>query len=375
MRSAFFRLFASPLAVVIHGDRPACAEGVDVDLDAGRRASMFLVHALVIPRCRGDNPASRSDRMKKPRSSLLGLALVVALVAGQKAHTPRDDGEPKNPATAAAPELSAPEENVFQQDITWSPDGERIAFSEYAGGDKYEAEKWAIHIVSVKTRRRRPLVENAQFATWSPDGKQLAFGSQRDGNWEIYAIDADGGAPRRLTNHEASDRAPAWSPDGDRIAFYSSRAGSSDIYVMERDGSNARRLTDDPANDYNPSWSPDGKHLVFYRETGDRKDQIYAVAADGVAERRITHDERLNTFPSFLPDGRIAFSSMEPDRTKRLIVIDANGEHRTVVEGLPGGFARWSPDGKQIAVVGGAWPKSAIYLFEADGTFVRKLVN
>ena len=34
---------------------------------------------------------------------------------------------------------------------------------------------------------------------------QIAFESDRDGNWEIYAMDADGGNPRRLTNNRVTD--------------------------------------------------------------------------------------------------------------------------------------------------------------------------
>ena len=35
---------------------------------------------------------------------------------------------------------------------------------------------------------------------WMPDGKSLVFGSNRDGNWEIYVMDADGSNQRNLTH-------------------------------------------------------------------------------------------------------------------------------------------------------------------------------
>ncbi|MFQ5874860.1 MAG: TolB family protein, partial [Dehalococcoidia bacterium] len=47
---------------------------------------------------------------------------------------------------------------------------------------------------------------------WSPDGTKIAFTSDRDGNWEIYVMDADGSNPRNLTNLPIGEYEPAWSP-------------------------------------------------------------------------------------------------------------------------------------------------------------------
>ena len=77
---------------------------------------------------------------------------------------------------------------------------------------------------------------------WSPDGRTIVFVSGRDGNGEVYAMDADGSSPRNLTQDPAKDVRPAWSPDGRRIAFVSSRDGQSEIYVMNADGSGQRSL-------------------------------------------------------------------------------------------------------------------------------------
>ena len=46
--------------------------------------------------------------------------------------------------------------------------------------------------------------------SWSPDGKRIAFMSHREGNTEIYVMDANGGNPRNLTKHGGDDSAPAW---------------------------------------------------------------------------------------------------------------------------------------------------------------------
>ncbi len=59
----------------------------------------------------------------------------------------------------------------------------------------------------------------------APKQAQIVFNSHRDGNIEIYVMDANGDNQRRLTNSPGQDSAPAWSPDGQRIAFYSAREG------------------------------------------------------------------------------------------------------------------------------------------------------
>ena len=91
------------------------------------------------------------------------------------------------------------------------------------------------------------------------------FVSWRDGNGEVYAMDADGSEPRNLTQHPAKDVRPAWSPDGRSIAFVSRRDRQSEVYVMNADGSRKRNLTRDRASDDYPTWSPDGRRIAFLR--------------------------------------------------------------------------------------------------------------
>ena len=67
--------------------------------------------------------------------------------------------------------------------------------------------------------------------SWSPDGRRLVFES----NGEIYVMDADGQNPTRLTPSYAWDGSPVWSPDGSRLAFVSDRDGDFEIYVMDAD--------------------------------------------------------------------------------------------------------------------------------------------
>jgi hypothetical protein len=144
---------------------------------------------------------------------------------------------------------------------------------------------------------------DVQAPAWSPDGRTIVFVSWRDGNGEVYAMDADGGGPRNLTRHPAEDVRPAWSPDGRSIAFVRSRDRRSEIYVMNADGSGKRNLTRSRGSDDYPTWSPDGRRIAFLRGRLHSPTppgpgvhrfysyHLYVVNADGSGLRKLTRNE------------------------------------------------------------------------------------
>jgi Tol biopolymer transport system component len=93
-------------------------------------------------------------------------------------------------------------------------------------------------------------------AAFSSDGTKIAFTSFRDGNGEVYAMDATTGSnPTNLSKIAAEDDHPAFSPDGTKIAFASNRSGNREIYKMSAlDGSSLKRLTKIAAYDFAPDW-------------------------------------------------------------------------------------------------------------------------
>ena len=73
-----------------------------------------------------------------------------------------------------------------------------------------------------------PINQQASATAATSIGK-IAFASYRDGNFDIYLMDADGGGQTRLTENPAEDFSPAWSPDGKRLALVSTRDGNAEI--------------------------------------------------------------------------------------------------------------------------------------------------
>lgn len=273
----------------------------------------------------------------------------------------------------AGQQVEAPAESFFQQDVAWSPDGGRLAFSQLPTDGEYEAARWSVFTLDLDGGEPMLVAEGARNVGWSPDGKRLAFGALRDGNWEIVTSDPEGEELRRLTRNEATDGAPAWSPDGESIAFHSNRSGSFKIYAVDQDGSNLRQITNGDGDDYNPSWSPDGSTIVFYRSFGDGADQIWTVS--GETETQLTSDERNNIFPAYGPGEWITFASKPAEGVSILAQVKPDGSGRVEHPEIETFFARYSPDGDRVAFIEGRWPRSAVYLATAEGRLVRKIVN
>jgi Tol biopolymer transport system component len=169
---------------------------------------------------------------------------------------------------------------------------------------------------------------------------------------DIWRVAADGsGAPERLTDSRGDDRAPVYSLDGARILFDSTRDGNTEIYVMEADGSNQGRLTNDPAEDWGASWSPDGRHVSFNAtRTGGL--EIYVMDADGSGVRQLTSDGQTNVTPTWSPDGlRIGYTVRGSRNVGQIWSMNVDGGDRRNLSRSPstddqvwtGG---WGPDGR-----------------------------
>ena len=218
---------------------------------------------------------------------------------------------------------------------------------------------------------------------------RIAFSSKREGNHEIYVMDADGGNLQRLTNHPNDDRNPSWSPDGKSIAFSSDRDGhfNNEIYVMDADGGNQKRLTNNPDGDWNPSWSPDGKRIAFSsRRDGHFEnefgitEEIYVMDANGKNQQRLTENRKNDWSPSWSPDGkRIAFASDRKGdfQNFEIYVMDADGgNQRRLTENRDNDVSpSWLADGKRIVFSSQRDGNYEIYVMDTDGGNLQNLTN
>ncbi len=153
-------------------------------------------------------------------------------------------------------------------------------------------------------------------ASFAHGGTSIAFISSKDGNQEIYTVDADGTNLRRLTNTPAQEDSPEWTPDGKQIVYASNAAGSYQIWIMNADGTEQKKLTDGPAFNFQPSVAPDGKSIAF-TSTRESNYDVYLMNLDGTSQRNGHKSPGKETIPQFMPDGQLAFLQEQRNGTGR----------------------------------------------------------
>jgi beta-lactamase regulating signal transducer with metallopeptidase domain/Tol biopolymer transport system component len=245
--------------------------------------------------------------------------------------------------------------------LTWSGDGQWIAFNSMKDKPKGNVTTYAVSIEggtpeAVCENYRETRVFNYRISL-SPDGRTLAFASVDGNELHIYATSVDGGTPKRLV--ETTAREPVFSPDGKMIAYVEDkslgRQGGS-LWIVPTGGGTATCVAE-AGNATSPVWSPDGRMIAFL----DYKDQmttkqihIVPVDQDGRnAEEKTTIEcpqevDEVNRLTGWAPDGKIG-AILKGHIEFGLYTFPAAGGTATLVEhGTYAVQPRWSPDGKRI---------------------------
>lgn len=239
------------------------------------------------------------------------------------------------------------------------------------------------------------------------DNGQIVFETNRDGNPEIYVMNADGTIERNLTDDPDDDPRwdfyPVWSPDSTQILWGSDRGErfNVDVWKMDADGTNMQRLTDEPGEDRGASFSSDGSKIVYHSETeagahtfdlmvmdadGGNKMlldengsagyvcatpgvantdkvvfnsnrtgafEIYTINIDGTGLTQVTDFGDFNSGPKWSPDCEsIVFNRFDEGGSLDVFRMDIDDPGTlTNLTNQPGdfeAFAAWSPDGERI---------------------------
>lgn len=202
----------------------------------------------------------------------------------------------------------------------------------------------------------------------SADGKGIAIshGTKEDGKSRIYTLPMAGGTPVLITPM-APSYLHGWSPDSKTLAYCADRNGNYDVYTIPAEGGEETRLTDATGLDDGPEYSPCGKY-IWFNSVRSGLMQAWRMKTDGTEQTQMTFDEDRNTwFPHISPDGEqvvlicykagdVAPGDHPPGKHVELRLMPAKGgEAKTVVQ-LFGGQGTinvnsWSPDSKRFAFV------------------------
>jgi TolB protein len=278
-----------------------------------------------------------SDEITRWASGTAGAAASrLMFVSGGRVYRADSDGEMLLAITPAGQTSLSP---------TWSPDGQRIAYTllgEGRGG--IVVQTLATGATTIAPGSQTALNITPAFA---PDGRTLAYAHSDERGTDIYTANViDRCCAQRLTvGRYADNLSPTFSPDGRRIAFISTRAGPPQLYVMAADGTDQELLAPfdfgATGSSNAPEWSPDGANVVFHREVSGSP-QIFLVDVGARRVRQLTSSGR-NEDPTWAPDGRhVAFISDRSGQRQIWIVDVETGRVRQLATPGAARLPSWS---------------------------------
>ncbi len=222
----------------------------------------------------------------------------------------------------------------------WSPDVTRIAFFGEPGinqrGDVYRQGEgiWIIDAWQEQEAVQLVYINNVENITWSPDGTKLAFEIEMPGIADQIVV-VDVNDSREISRFYGEQ--PAWSPNSQNLVIKACRPGCG-LWLTNFLGSVEQQITYDGTDSY-PAWSLNGRYLAFASENRDGDWEIYWLQmADDTPQgqpQRLTWRDGVDTTPVFGPDGREIYLRTDAFGGWRITAIRMDGSNeRLVMEGV-----------------------------------------
>ena len=179
---------------------------------------------------------------------------------------------------------------------TWSPDGRRLLYHVNDGSEGWYGSSWLLELAT-KEKQKLPIPETEQVEDWTSNGDWLVTISGRHSKekngYQLYMMHPDATGERRITQGRSANLYPRFSPDGKQIAYHHfTLTEKGSLWVVDVDGSNARQILGEHENAVigGLCWSPDNRSLAMkvtenINERDNRKTRLEIVAAAGGVPR------------------------------------------------------------------------------------------
>jgi Tol biopolymer transport system component/DNA-binding winged helix-turn-helix (wHTH) protein len=305
------------------------------------------------------------------------MVLAVPVLGGpeRKLHSVKVDSQPLE---------SIVFDSEFRPGLSWSPDGQFLAFSETRSPGEYRFSVFLLSLSSLEKQELTsppPATRGDWTPAFSPDGKTVAFSRWNTGaSSEIYLVATAGGIAKRLTFDNRIVSGLDWTADGKQIVFSSTRAdrrGLHNLWKIPPSGGPAQLLTGSEGALY-PAISRTGYRVAYMQESMDLN--IWRIDALGSSQgqpsaTRLISSTRRDISPQYSRDGqRIVFVSNRSG-SREIWVCDSDGSKARPITsmGVFLGSPRWSPDGQQIAFDARLEGHNDIFVVSSEGGKPRRV--
>ena len=245
--------------------------------------------------------------------------------------------------------LTSPQNQQFDCDPVFSPDGATVAFARGPMG-AFLGDLFLLKVLDGRVVRLTK-GNSGGDAAWTQDGKEIVFDSPARGFRSLWRLSASGGTPQpvagpgegympsisrtgnrlaylvskewdtvwqlnlkderhalgppvRLLSGRGIIGKPNYSPDGKKIAFESDRMGCEELWICNSDGSNCSQPAGQHGTTATARWSPDGRYLAFESVTQDYWQVGVLELPDGTPRMLTTFPDTNNGAPNWSRDGK-----------------------------------------------------------------------
>jgi len=287
------------------------------------------------------------------------------------------DGTEHRPVLSSRQSFSSPR---------WSPDGKRLAYISGAEGSPQMYVRW---MDTGQTALITNLPKGPGSLTWSPDGQWIAFtmfvpkekeplakapakpegaewappvkvidsmiyradgeGFLESGFTHVFVVPAEGGTPRQLTQGDFDQGGRlAWTPDSRQIVFAANRnadweydPAESEVFSIAVATGDLKQLTSRNGPDFGATVSPDGRHIAYVgfddREQGYQVSHLYLMNADGSEARQwLTELDRDVDNVRWDGAGRGVYFQYDDHGVRKIGYAGLDGRMRVVADNVGG---------------------------------------